>query len=83
MGLAGYPVLIYTAGTLFPQIALLVLAALALWLLERGRPGHAAAAAIGLACGAAIEVSPTALTLVPVALLHAALSGRWRAAPTS
>ena len=79
LGLAGYPVLIYTAGTLFPQAAILVLAALVLWLLERARAGAGAAAVIGLLCGAVAEVSPTALTLVPLALLHAALSPRWRA----
>ena len=77
VGLAGYPVLVYTAGTLFPQTAVLGLATLALWLLERARPSAGAALLVGLACGAAVEVSPTALTLVPVALLHAWLSPRW------
>lgn len=78
-GLVGYPVLVYTAGTLFPQTALLALATLVIWLLERARPGIGSAAAIGFICGGIAEVSPTALTLVPLAALHAALSPRWRA----
>ena len=79
VGLAGYPVLIYTAGTLFPQTAILALATLVLWLLERGRTSLATAVGIGLLCGAVAEVSPTALTLAALAPLHAALSPRWRA----
>ena len=79
LALALYPVLIYTAGTLFPQTAILALATAALWTLERARPGVAGALGAGLLCGAAAEVSPTALALVPMALLHAALSSRWRA----
>lgn len=79
VGLAGYPVVVYTAGTLFPQTAVLALAALVLWLLERARPDGRRALLIGLLCGATVEVTPTALTIVPMALLHVALSSRWRA----
>ncbi len=79
LALAVYPVLIYTAGTLFPQTALLALGTLVLWLLERAKPTHASAALVGLLCGAAAEVSPTVLTLVPLAIAHALLNPRWSA----
>lgn len=69
IGLAGYPVLIYTAGTLFPQalIGLLVVGGVALVCspLAARRPVIAAALA-GLLAGFTAEVSPTALMLVPV-----------------
>lgn len=65
-----YPVVLYTAGTLFPQslIALLIAGVLALSFGPATFVRHGLA---GLLCGWSVLASPTTLTVVPLALLVA------------
>ena len=90
VGLAGYPVLIYTAGTLFPQTLLALVVVAGTVLVSGRRPIErplSTAALAGLLAGYAAEVSPTALMLVPVLGWHCVRPrrsggeeriGRWR-----
>ena len=74
---AAYPVLIYTAGTLFPQTCILFTLTLAVVLLQSKSNSLLLAAVIGLLSGLTALISPTALTIVPVALAFALLSQHW------
>jgi len=83
IGLTGYPVLIYTAGTLFPQTLLGALVVGGTAVLCHPAASHrplASAASAGLIAGYAAQVSPTALMLVPV-LGWYCLENRVRIAP--
>ena len=72
-----YPVLIYTAGALFPQTCILFSLALAVVLLQSKDNSLLLAAFIGLLTGGTALISPTALTIVPVSLAFALLSHHW------
>lgn len=77
-----WPVVIYTATTLYPQTLAALLLVLTLWLLDRLRDGDATglwpAFWGGLAFGAFILTIPVTLLLVPVFLgWIVALSRRW------
>ncbi|MGI8440906.1 MAG: hypothetical protein ACR2NV_12095 [Thermoleophilaceae bacterium] len=67
--MAGYPVLFYTAGTIYPQtLALLGVMALVL-MLGTEAPGVALGALAGLLAGATALTVPTLVFLVPVAVV--------------
>lgn len=72
-----YPVLIYTAGALFPQTCILLSLAMAVVLLQSKDNSRLLAAFIGLLAGWTALISPTALTIVPVSLAFALLSHHW------
>jgi len=76
-GIAAYPVLIYTAGTLFPQTFIALGLVGVLWLLEVPEPKGRTALAAGLLAGWVTELSPNALAILPIGALHLALSERW------
>ena len=72
-----YPVLFYTAGTLFPQTLLALAFAVVLVLLHRRGDSLAIAAGIGALAAFSVEISPTVLVLLPAVLAFALLSARW------
>lgn len=73
-----YPVLFYTAGTLYPQILTLFLIALISWLVLAKTESWLVASGTGALLGFLALVSPTCLFLLPVALIAAPLLRRWR-----
>jgi hypothetical protein len=77
-GLFAYPVLIYTAGTLFAQTLILALLTLIVWLLQRGGNSLRVSLVIGVCLAWVVEVSPTALVAVPACLGFALLSSTWK-----
>jgi hypothetical protein len=64
----GYPVLVYAAGTLYPQTLSALVLVMSVWLLDRARPESKLAtyAWAGLAYGALILTVPVYLLLVPI-----------------
>lgn len=72
-----YPVLIYTAGTVYPQTLLAALLSAIIVLLNAHDNSLVKAAAIGLLAAFAVEVSPTVLVILPVAVLSALASSHW------
>ncbi len=77
MGVIGYPVLIYTAGTVFPQTLMTGLLACLVCLCVAKQRNWISVCAVGLLTGILIEVSPTALATGPVILLFCAIVMRW------
>ena len=78
-GVVAYPVLIYTAGLLFPQTVILAALTISVVLLQRTGNSPALAFLLGALCAFTALISPTALTLVPVALAFALWSPAWSA----
>lgn len=78
-GVVAYPVLVYTAGLLFPQTVILAALTIAVVLLQRTGNSPALAFLIGVLCAFTALVSPTALTLLPIALAFALWSPAWSA----
>ncbi len=76
LGVLAYPVLFYTAGTIFPQIVISTLLVTILVLSQASDANAARSVAIGLLCGLIVLLSPTALCIVPVAMAAALLNGR-------
>ena len=76
----GYPVILYTAGTLYPQTLQSFLLILTVWLLSRTRPDASlwVHALPGVAFGLAILTNPIVLLIAPIILLWQVLSGRSR-----
>ena len=72
-----YPVLYYTAGTLFPQITIALALTLSVALLQRRGNSAVLAALIGALLAFTAQISPTTLVLVPVALGFALLVRHW------
>lgn len=73
-----YPVLFYTAGTLYPQILALFLIALISWLVLAKTESWLVASGTGVLLGFLALVSPIYLFLLPVALMAAPVFRRWR-----
>jgi hypothetical protein len=73
---AAYPVVFYTAGTLYPQTLALFGVALLVLLLEPARPSVAAGAGAGLLSAALALTVPTLVFLLPVAVGWLALRAR-------
>jgi Dolichyl-phosphate-mannose-protein mannosyltransferase len=76
----GYPIILYTAGTLYPQTLQSFLLILAVWLLCRTRPDASlwVHALPGVIFGLAILTNPIVLLLAPIVLLWQVVSGRSR-----
>lgn len=72
-----YPVLYYTAGTLFPQTVIALALTATLVLLQRRDDSLLVAAAIGALAAFTAEISPTTLVLLPCTLGFVLLSGHW------
>lgn len=72
-----YPVLYYTAGTLFPQTIIALLLTMIIVLLHRRDNSVASAVLIGALTALVVEVSPTVLVAIPVMLGFAMLSRDW------
>jgi len=66
--MAGYPVLFYTAGTIYPQTLALVGVMALVLLLDTDAPSPARGALAGLVAGALTLTVPTLVFLVPVAV---------------
>ena len=77
LGVVAYPVLVYTAALVFPQTVILAALTITVVLLQREGNSTALAALIGALCAFTALISPTALTLVPVALAFALWSPAW------
>jgi len=72
-----YPVLMYTAGTLYPQTLALFLIVAISWLLMLGRESLALAITVGLANGYLALVAPLYLFTLPLCVLLAPLLCGW------
>lgn len=73
-----YPVLFYTAGTLYPQILALFLIALISWLVLARDESWPLVAATGVLLGFLALVTPTCLFMLPLVLVAAPALHRWR-----
>ena len=76
-GVCAYPVLIYAAGTLFPQIALLMCLSALLVHLTRPQNSWFRATVVGALAAFVAQISPTALMAIPVAVVYTFWSTSW------
>lgn len=80
LGVLCYPVLVYSAGTVFPQTLLLAVLTLLVAALATADDSLGRAALVGALAAAAAEISPTTLVALPLALLAVAGRGHGRGA---